>query len=132
MRELDAKRGRSLRQLPRALHEQGQRLLGVMAQPAYRGIGLAKAQDAARPEEFEDHVEALVGDADVALDVGQRVAERRRIERDEADQAAVAHAVRDAELQAIARLAQQQRRPLDQAHVGGIGDPAVGAGDVGP
>ena len=131
--ELDAERGGSpVRHFPRALHQQGRRLLGVVTQPAHRGIGLAEAQDAARPERFEDHVEALVGDVDVAFDVGQRVAECRRVERNEADQAAVAHAVRDAEFQAIARFAQQQCRPFDQAHVGGIEDTAVGAGDVGP
>ena len=89
-----------------------------MAQAAQRRIGLAKAQREALPVALEDGIDALVGDADIALDVGQRISQRRRVQRLKAKQVIVANLVRCSQIQAIGRVAQQHGRPLDQADIG--------------
>ena len=131
--ELDAQRRRPLAcQLPRARDDLGCDLLRIVPQAAKRRHRSRESAGRSPARPLEDGIDALVGDADVALDVGQRVSQCRRVERHEADQAIVANVVRRPELQAVAGIGQQHGCPLDQADIGGIGDPALGVGEVGP
>jgi len=69
-------------------------------QAAKRCVGLAKAQGESWPVAFEDGIDALIGDADVALDVGQSIPQRRRVEDEESEQPIVAKVARRPEVAA--------------------------------